>query len=48
MKKYIAPEMELVKFQVEDILATSGTVNIPAEQGGAWNAGQGELGIPLD
>ena len=47
MKQYFSPEMELVKFQVEDVLASSAVFNPDSTEGNDWNAGQGDEGIPL-
>ncbi len=49
MKKYLTPEAELVKFQIQDVLAASETqgYNPEAEEGGQWNAGQGSEGFDL-
>lgn len=45
MKQYNTPEMELIKFQVNDVLAASeggsggGGFNPDAQEGNGWNAG---------
>ena len=52
MKKlnYTQPELELVKFGVDDVLATSEAAqgyNPNAEQGGGWNVDNGGEGFAL-
>ena len=40
MKEYITPDMELIRFHVNDVLAASGGgFNPDAEEGNGWNAG---------
>ena len=40
MKEYITPDMKLIRFHVNDVLATSGDgFNPDAEEGNGWNAG---------
>ena len=40
MKEYITPDMELIRFHVNDVLATfGGGFNPDAEEGNGWNAG---------
>ena len=41
MNNYVTPEAELVKFQTEDVLATSGSYNPEAQQGGGWGVDSG-------